>query len=110
MLTGYNWHGPVACVCVCVCLICYLCGEHRAGVEGLQVLCVGFPGPSRLLFLPVVSLLLCPLEGPLGNDSTGQLFLGLAGMFAQPLLVVGLHRPQKPAPSSYFTLLVAMAV
>lgn len=38
MVTGYTFITGMVQLRVCMCLICYLCGERGAGVEGVQVL------------------------------------------------------------------------
>ena len=79
-------------LCVCVCQICYLRGEHRTGAEGVQVLSAVWGPQANPATVPACGLTAAqPLEGPLGSDSTGQFFLGLAGMFAQSCLPQ-LHR------------------
>lgn len=89
-----------------------LCAKPRTGVEGVQVLSAVWASQGQPSYCSACGLTAArPLEGPLGNDSTGRFFLGLAGMFAQPCLRPACTVPRnvRRLPISHI-LLVTMAV
>lgn len=76
-----------------MCLTHYLCGAHRTGVCRVQVHSAVGLSRANPAAVPAWGLTAAlPLERPLGNDSTGQLFPRRFGWdVCTALLVVRLH-------------------